>query len=91
MLLAFAFILTRAQAASFAGRAGKERMEFFVKLADIIVLLVLAALVGCAIWYLRKRKKSGGCAGCSGCCNDCSYCAQKDECTQKPEDKKEDQ
>ena len=43
---------------------------------DIIIILVLAALVGLAIWNIRKRQKTGGgcgcgCAGCSkaGTCN----------------------
>ena len=47
--------------------------------SDIIALLVIALILGLAIFYIVKAKKSGkkciGCpdsAGCSGKCNACS-------------------
>ena len=48
---------------------------------SIIVLAVIAAILGFAIWYVRKEKKTGarciGCADsktCSGHCNCCGGC-----------------
>ena len=52
-------------------------------MADIILILVIAAIVGGAVWYIRKEKRrgiqcvgcpdsatcSGNCAGCKGNCN----------------------
>ena len=46
---------------------------------DIIIILVIAAIVGGAAWYVWKAKKSGkkciGCpdgGSCSGSCGSCS-------------------
>ena len=39
-----------------------------MNLSDIIVLLLVAAAVGFAVWLMRRPKKSG-------CCGDCSSCA----------------
>ena len=47
--------------------------------ADIIIIAVIAAIAGFAIWYIVKSKKSGkkciGCpdgGSCSGTCAGCS-------------------
>ena len=45
---------------------------------DLIVILVLAVILGAAVRYLYKQKKSGArCVGCSGssCNGDCSGCS----------------
>lgn len=65
-------------------------MEF----VDIIVILVLAAIVGVAGWYIYKSKKSGRkCIGCpeSGCscsckeggCHNCSGCYPKERANEE--------
>ena len=52
---------------------------------NIIVIAVIAAILGGAIWYIRKEKRKGAacigcphaascgskCANCSGCCGSC--------------------
>jgi len=57
-----------------------------MKLVDFAVIAVLAAIVGLAVWYVYKSKKSGkrcigcpdgakcagNCAGCSGNCAGCN-------------------
>ena len=36
-----------------------------MKTVDILILLVLAAIAGVAVWYIYKSKKSGKkCVGC---------------------------
>ena len=32
--------------------------------ADIIILVIVAGLVGVAVYYIRKEKKQGKCIGC---------------------------
>ena len=43
---------------------------------DVIVILVLAAIVGAAAWYIRKSKKNG--KKCIGCPDGCCGCASKE-------------
>ena len=46
-------------------------------MADIIAFLVIAALVGFAIYYIVKEKKKGRkCIGCpsADCCSKCGGC-----------------
>jgi len=43
---------------------------------DIIIILVLAAIVGAAAWYVYKSKKSG--RKCIGCPDGCCSCASKE-------------
>ena len=52
---------------------------------NIIVIAVIAAILGAAIWYIRKEKRKGAacigcphaancgskCSNCSGCCGSC--------------------
>ncbi len=38
-----------------------------MNLSDIIVLLLVAAAVGFAVWLMRRPKKSGCCGDCSSC------------------------
>ena len=49
-----------------------------MKGVDILILLVIAVIVGVAIWYVYKSKKSGKkCVGCphgGNCGGDCSSC-----------------
>lgn len=48
-------------------------------MANIIALIIVAAIVGSAIYYIVKKKKSGAhCIGCpnSGSCN-CSCSSKK--------------
>ena len=53
-----------------------------MKPIDLIIIAVIAAILGCVIWYLHKAKKkgvrcigcpdSGKCAGsCAGCSGNC--------------------
>jgi len=35
-----------------------------VNLIDYLLIAVIAALVAADIWYLRRRRKSGGCSSC---------------------------
>ncbi len=47
-----------------------------MELADIIILLVLAALVGGAAWFVYRAKKRGQkCVGCPG--GGCCECSRK--------------
>ena len=41
---------------------------------NLILILVIAAILGLALWYvIRNRKKGGKCIGCpSGGCEECS-------------------
>ncbi len=52
-------------------------------MTDFIVILVLAAILGSAAWYIRKSKKSGkACIGCphNGSCSSCHcHCGEQDE------------
>lgn len=48
---------------------------------NVIVIAVIAAILGAAIWYIRKEKRKGaaciGCphaASCAGKCGSCSGC-----------------
>ncbi len=50
-----------------------------IKLVDIIVIAVIAAIIGLVVFYIHKAKKKGikciGCpdgATCSGHCSNCS-------------------
>ena len=46
-------------------------------MADLIIILILAALAGLAIKSCLRKKKEGGCpGGCSGCGGSCS-CHEK--------------
>ena len=58
-----------------------------MKPIDIIVMLVIFAIVGGAVLYIVKSKKSGKkCIGCSfSSCSSCSACCIK----KKHEDEKE--
>lgn len=46
---------------------------------DLIVILILFLLLGLAITYIVKKKKSGSkCIGCpDGCCGCSKYCSTK--------------
>lgn len=49
---------------------------------SIIVILILLAMAGAALWYLLRRKKQGsGCVGCP-CAGNCDGCPGESE--QKP-------
>ena len=40
---------------------------------DVIIILVIAAILGLAVWYVRKAKKNGKkCIGCPDSCA-CSH------------------
>ena len=48
---------------------------------NVIIIAVIAAILGAAIWYIRKEKRKGaaciGCphgASCAGKCGSCSGC-----------------
>jgi hypothetical protein len=48
--------------------------------ADIIIIAVIAAILGSAVWFIYRSKKSGKkCIGCpdSGCsaCTSCASCS----------------
>ncbi len=47
-----------------------------MNLSDIIVLLLVAAAAGFAVWLMRRPKKSGCCGNCSSC--GCS-CGQREK------------
>ena len=51
---------------------------------NIVIILVLAAILGGAAWYIYKAKKSGAkCIGCpdSGTCSgNCSGCSGRCSC-----------
>ena len=52
-------------------------------LVDILIIVIVAAILGFAAWYIYKAKKNGrkciGCpngAACGGqCCGDCGGCS----------------
>ncbi len=46
-------------------------------MGTLVVLLIVAALVGLAVFSLVKKRKSGGSCGC-GC--GCGGCAMADAC-----------
>lgn len=52
-----------------------------MNLIDYILIAVLAAVVGLAIYSTRKRRKKGG--GCCGSCSSCSSCAGCGSCSMK--------
>ena len=59
---------------------------------DIVIILIIAAIIGLAVLYIRKEKKSGKkcvgcpCAGsCSGSCSSCNL-AENPEKTKKTEE-----
>lgn len=35
--------------------------------ATILISVILAGLLGLAVWYLVKTTRRGGCVGCSAC------------------------
>ena len=50
---------------------------------NVIVIAVIAAILGAAIWYIRKEKRKGAaCIGCphaasrAGKCGSCSGCKE---------------
>lgn len=44
-----------------------------MNVADIILIIALACLVGWALWRIVKTRKSGGCGcGCEGCTKGCA-------------------
>lgn len=45
-------------------------------IADIIAIIVIIALLVCAVRYWVLRKKGCGCGGCGGCgsCGGCNGC-----------------
>ena len=47
-----------------------------MNLADIIILFMVAAIVGFAVWLMRRPKKSGCCGSCDSC--PCG-CGQKEK------------
>lgn len=61
-----------------------------MSLADIIIVVVIAAIVGIAVWSVHKSKKSGkkciGCpngyscaaTSCAGCCENAHHKDRKD-------------
>ena len=57
-----------------------------MQIIDFVIIAVVVAVLGFAVWYIRKSKKSGkkciGCpdgASCSGNCSGCSCgCGSKD-------------
>jgi hypothetical protein len=52
-----------------------------MKLVDVIIVLVIAAVIGLAVWYVYKAKKSGKkCIGCPDGCS-CSSKANGGDCS----------
>ena len=53
-------------------------MEGVVRMDNLIVIIVIVAIVGGALWYIRREKRRGAkCIGCpdSGTCSgQCSGC-----------------
>ena len=55
---------------------------------DYIILAIVALILGCAIWYIVKAKKSGKkCIGCpDGCCSkkdgDICACCGHSKCSE---------
>ena len=49
-----------------------------MNLADIIILLIVAAAVGTAIWLMRRPKKSGCCGSCASCACSCGQREKKE-------------
>lgn len=48
-------------------------------MTDFIVVAILAVVLGSAIRYMVKAKKSGAkCIGCSGGCGSCTSCGCHD-------------
>ena len=49
---------------------------------DLIVILILALIIGAALFYIIKTKKSGTkCIGCPS--GGCKNCPSANKCTQK--------
>ena len=53
-------------------------------MTDLIIVAVVAAIVGFAVWFIRKEKRRGvQCVGCpdaktcSGNCSGCNGCGMK--------------
>ncbi len=47
-----------------------------MELGDIVVVFVIAAILGLALWYIYRSKKRGKkCVGCpdGGSCSSCPY------------------
>ncbi len=42
---------------------------------DVVLIALLVALLGLAVWSVLRRKKAGG------CCGDCSSCAGCARCS----------
>ena len=36
-------------------------------IATIVISVILAGLLGLAVWYMVKTTRRGGCVGCSAC------------------------
>ena len=36
-------------------------------IATIVISVILAALLGLAVWYMVRTTRRGGCVGCSAC------------------------
>jgi hypothetical protein len=53
-------------------------------MTDIILILVIAAIVGGAVWYIRKEKRRGvqcvGCPDSSTCSGNCARCKGNCNC-----------
>lgn len=49
-------------------------------MATVIVLLILAAIIGLAVWSIVKDKRSGK----STCGNNCAHCASAGMCHSAP-------
>lgn len=52
-----------------------------MKLTDIVVVVVIAVILGVAVWYIYRSKKRGHkCIGCpDGCCSSCDCCNGQNE------------
>ena len=48
-------------------------------IADIVIIIILALIVGWALWYIKKNKKNGikciGCPNSGSCSGSCSSTA----------------
>ena len=45
-------------------------------MTDFVIILVLAVILGTALWYMRKEKKQGKGVTCIGC-PDADVCAKR--------------
>ena len=50
-------------------------------LTDIVIVVVIAVILGVAVWYIYRSKKKGKkCIGCPGdCCSSCDCCNGQNE------------